>query len=250
MLDISKVVPITPVPFTETERLRVNEMAGNPNLTIDHRIVERVVRGLAARLTDRKNIEGLLEEPEEGKKAEGDGGKAIQEATSHLLEPIFLARGAKNEPFLTAYRRYLVQYLPPLLKNHLVPRVQAMIVLGESASPDALTTFQSEIASRSQSLWVKLWALEGITNIKKGGRPFPADTESRVGRTISDFLEKQPKELPWPIQLRGLEALGWLRQSGLPTQPERAHMANTAMLFLADTDAKAEVRSEAARCWA
>ena len=90
MLDIGKVVPITPVPFTETDRLRVNEMAGNPNLSIEHRTVERVVRGLAARLTDRKNIEGLLEEPEEGKKPEGDGGKAIQETTSHLLEPIFL----------------------------------------------------------------------------------------------------------------------------------------------------------------
>ena len=122
-----------------------------------------------------------------------------------------------------------------------------MIVLGEAASPESLTIFQSEIANRSQALWVKLWALEGITNIKKGGRPFPANIESQVGRTISDFLEKDPKELPWPIQLRGLEALGWLRHSGLPTQPERAHMANTAMLFLAETDAKAEVRSEAAR---
>ena len=47
--------------------------------------------------------------------------------------------------------------------------------------------------------------------------------------------------------MRGLEALGWLRQSGLPTEASKAHMANTAMQFLADTDAKFEVRAEAAR---
>src|SRR5262249_2067751 len=140
----------------------------------------------------------------------------------------------------------LQQFLPPLLKNHLVPRVQAMIVLGQAASPDAVQLFQTEIANRSQVLWVKLWALQGITNIKKSGVHFGVDGESKAGRTISDFLEKQ-KELPWPVQMRALEAIGWLRQSGVPALATQAHMANTAMMFLADPDAKTEVRAEAAR---
>ena len=92
-----------------------------------------------------------------------------------------------------------------------------MIVLGEAASPESIVLFQNEIANRNQALWVKLWALEGISNIKKkGGGRLSADQESKAARSISDFLEKQ-KELPWPIQLRALEALGSLRQGDLPT---------------------------------
>ena len=93
---------------------------------------------------------------------------------------------------------------------------------------------------------MKLWALEGISNIKKEGGRSTVNIESKVARTISLFLDKQ-KELPWPIQMRGLEALGWLRQSGLPAEASKAYMANTAMQFLADTGAKFEVRAEAAR---
>jgi hypothetical protein len=261
LLDINKATPLPGAPsITQTEILRVKEMAGNPNLPADRALIDRVVRGLAGRLTDRKSIQSLLEAPKgeapkaaakgeakaaARKKPEGDGGKGIQEATSNLLEPIFLARGAKNEPFLREYRRSLMMYLPPLLKNHLVPRVQAMIVLGQAGSPESLTLFQNEIASKSQALWVKLWALEGISNIKKNGAPLTADVESRASRAISEFLKQ--KDLPWPIQLRGLEAMGWLRQGALPTDPSRAHMANAAMGFLADPDTKVEVRSEAAR---
>jgi hypothetical protein len=259
VLDISKLMPVQPAPFTNEDVLRVKEMAQNPNLPVDRSLIDRVVRGLAARLTDKKSIQSLLEEPEEPvtkgdvpkkgaavKKREGDGGKAIQAATANLLEPIFIARGVRNDGFLKDYRRSLQQFLPPLLKNHLVPRVQAMIILGQAASPDAIQLFQTEIANRTQVLWVKLSALEGITNIRKSGAHLGADVESKAGRTIGDFLEKQ-KELPWPIQMRALEAIGWLRQSGVPALASQAHMANTAMLFLADPDAKTEVRAEAAR---
>ncbi len=172
----------------------------------------------------------------------------IQLATSNLLDPIFTAEGAHNEPFLREYRRSLQTWLPPLLKNHLVPRVQAMIVLGEAANPapEGLRLFQSEIASRSQAQWVKLWALEGICNIKrKGGGRFGVNDESKVSLTIANFLKQ--KDLPWPIQMRGLQAMGWLRQATLPTDRQTAPMANVAMSFLADPEAKLEVRSEAAR---
>lgn len=262
ILSIRALTPAAPVPFTPEDLINLKDMASNPNRPVNKPLIDLVVKGLAAKLTDRASIQSLLEGPPEEapkgdaakkgapapKKRTGDGGKAIQKATTDLLEPIFMARGANNEPFLRDYRRSLHQFLPPLLKNHLVPRVQAMIILGEAATPtqEALQLFQSEIGNRSQTLWVKLWAIEGINNIMKGGHRFTADQESKAGRTIADFLEKQ-KDLPWLIQLRGVEALGSLRQGFLPTEPSKAHMANTAMLFLADGDSKLEVRAEAAR---
>lgn len=261
IIGIRSLTTLPPAPFTNEDLLKVKEMASNPNLQPNKLLIDQVVKGLAAKLTDRKSVQALLEGPPEeappgqpGKKAAAkkaptsDGGKAIEKATVDLLEPIRVARGVKNDAFLRVYQRSLHQFLPPLLKNHLIPRVQAMIVLGEAGNPtqDALQLFQNEIASKSQTLWVKLWAIEGIHNIRRGGYRFSADQESKAGRTIANFLETQ-KDLPWPIQLRGLEALGALRQGFLPTEPSKAHMANTAMLFLADGDSRLEVRSEAAR---
>jgi hypothetical protein len=271
ILDLGKLKAVPGPTITQTEILQVQEMANNPNVQANPALIDRVVRGLAAQLTDRKSIESLLEEPEDepaakgaaapkaaagkgaaGKGAaakpaspKGDAGRAIQTATSYLLDPIFKAQGAHNDGFLREYRRSLQTHLPPLLKNHLVPRVQAMIVLGEAGNPDSLRLFRSEIASKSQVLWVKLWALEGICNIKKGGNRLTTDEESQVSRTIGDFL--QQGDLPWPIQMRGLQAMGWLRQATIPTERDRAQMANAVMSFLADTQAKLEVRCEAAR---
>lgn len=261
VIDISKLRTLTPAPFSNQDLLRVKEMAQSPNARIDTTLIDRVVRGLAAQLTDRRSIQSLLAGPtttalpEPGKKKstaprkpEGDGGKAIQSATKNLLEPVFTARAARNEVFLRDYSQSLQRHLPQLLKNHLVPRVQAMIVLGEASPPtlEALNLFQSELNNRSQVLWVKLWALQGIANIKKNGKGFAANVEAQAAQTIADFLESE-RSLPWLIQLRGLEALGYLRQSGLAVAASKARMANTAMLFLAADQARKEVRSEAAR---
>src|SRR4029077_9500726 len=126
------------------------------------------------------------------------------------------------------------------------PRVQAMIILGESGYPDAITTYEKEITNREQTLWVKLWALEGINNIKQNGGRLTTDAESKAAKVISDFLDKN-QDIPWPLQLRALQSLGALRQGFLPTSPQKADMALTAMRFLVDSEAKPEVRAEAAR---
>ncbi|MHB1560428.1 MAG: hypothetical protein ACYC61_23495 [Isosphaeraceae bacterium] len=260
LLGMNKLVSLPSAPVAPSDILLVKEMAANPNVTPDRAVIERVVKGLVANLTDRKSIQALLEEPEPDpvkapvaakkgaparKKAESDGGKVIEKATTELLEPIYRARAAKNDDFLKIYSRTLNQHLPPLLRNHLIPRIQAMIILGQAGGTESLTLFQNEIASRSQVLWVKLWALEGICNIKEFGGRFAADEESRVARVVSDFLKQ--KDLPWLIQLRGLQALGALRQAALPTAASLAPMANTAMSYLADPEARLDVRSEAAR---
>ena len=273
LLDVSKFRAIPPSPYTDADVLTVEDMAGNKLVPIDQPLIDRVVKGLAAKLTDRALIQALIETPEEEvkpvpvgpldkvakdalKKAEkkadaeaaarADAAKQIPTVTKHLLEPLFIARNAGHLAFLTAYERSLLQWLPPLLSNHLVPRVQAMIVLGESGSTEAVNVFEKTISDPKQTLWVKLWALEGIKKTKEYGEHLTSDAEAKAAKVISEFLDK-PHPLPWPIQLRALEALAYLRQGFLPTAPSKAHMANTAMRFLADPEAKQEVRAEAAQ---
>ena len=59
--------------------------------------------------------------------------RAIQEATNNLIEPLLAARGTGNLGFLSIYNQVLLQFLPPLLENHLLPRIAAMIVLRRSS---------------------------------------------------------------------------------------------------------------------
>ena len=126
---------------------------------------------------------------------------------------------AKSTRFLVEYNRVLLQRLAPLLKHHLVPRVQAMIVLGQSGNPEALKIFLDEIKNPKQTVWVKLWAIRGITNIKKNpAARLSAAQEIEAARVIADLLDKN-KDLPWPVQLRALEALATLRQGYVPAAP-------------------------------
>ncbi len=121
-----------------------------------------------------------------------------------------------------------------------------MIILGESGNPDALGLFEEQIKDKTQTTWVKLWAMEGISNIRADGRQLRGSAQIDAARVVSDLLD-QDRELPWPAQLRALEALGALRQGYMPNQPQKAHMANAAMRLLADPQARLEVRAEAAR---
>jgi hypothetical protein len=244
LLDVSKFRQLPAVTVSNADILSVQEMAGNVNATIDRTLVERVVTGLTAKLTNHQYIQALIEPPP---KVSDEVSRGIQDATTNLLQPLFLAQSAKNQAFLTVYQRALISRLPQLLNNHLIPRVQAMIILGECGSPDALAIYERAISDPNQTLWVKLWALEGIANIPQKGGRLSVDAESKAAKLISDFLLDRSDELPWPIVQRGLQALGALRQAFLPTAPRKADMANAAMQFLADGDAKPEVRAEAAR---
>jgi hypothetical protein len=136
--------------------------------------------------------------------------------------------------------------LTPLLKNHLIPRVQAMIILGECGSADFLPIYFAQIRDPSQPVWVKLWALEGLVNVIGDGGRLAAQDQILSAKTVSDLLEKEV-DLPWPAQLRALEVLSVMRQGYEPNKPQKATMANAAMTLLADGAAKPEVRAEAAR---
>jgi hypothetical protein len=153
--------------------------------------------------------------------------------------------------FLTPYNRTLLLKMAPLLKNHLIPRIQAMIILGQSANPDALKLFEDQIKDDKQTIWVKLWALEGMANIAEEGQELTghrltASNQIDAGKVIADFLNNED-DIPWPAQLRALEALGAMRQGYRPSAPKEAEMASAAMRMLVDRDNKPEVRAEAAR---
>jgi hypothetical protein len=219
------------------------DMAAEPNAGIDTRLIDRVVDAMVAKLTDHTNIRALIDPPPNQRPTD-PATHAIHDATKALLEPLFAAKNNGNKVFLDKYIPVLIKKLEPLLKNNLIPRVQAMIILGQAGTPDAIKIYQEQIKNPNQAMWVKLWALEGIINIE-GGRLIARD-QIETGKVISDFLDKED-DIPWPAQLRALGALGAMRQGYLPNVPKRAEMAHTAMRLLVDPDAKPEVRAEAAR---
>ena len=129
------------------------------------------------------------------------------------------------------YYRVLKDKLTPLLKNHLIPRVQAMIILGQAGIPDFLPLYEAQIKDPNQTLWVKLWALEGMVNVIEEGGRLNAQDQILAAKTVADFVNKET-DLPWPVQLRAMEALSAMRQGYEPNQPKKALMANAAMALL------------------
>ena len=73
LLDLNKFKALPAIPFTPTDVLTVKEMAGNKNATIDPALIDRVVRGLAAKLTEKAAIQSLIEMPEEVVKPSAGG---------------------------------------------------------------------------------------------------------------------------------------------------------------------------------
>ena len=247
LLDVKKYNPIRSVRMMPGDVEAVKVTAGNPNAAVDTTVIRRMVDGMVAQLTDTKNIQALIDPPPSMPMG-SPTMRAIEEATRNLLEPIYMARAAQNTRFLTEYNRILLRSLQPLLKHHLVPRVQAMIVLGQSGNPEALKLFLDEIRNPRQTLWVKLWAIRGITNIKQNpSARLSAAQEIEAARVVAAQLDEKTKDMPWPLQLRALEALSSLRQGYIPAAPKNAEMAVAAMRILADPKARTEVRAEAAR---
>jgi len=250
-LDVKKFKQIpgsrgsTPADLTQarSDADQLKRMAGDPLVPVDARVITAAVDDAIAKLTNPRYIEANLKPGDP--KSKPEDVKAIQDATNTLLEPIFLARSGKNVAFQTQYNRALARQLEPVLKNHLIPRIQAMIVLGQSANPDAYKIFLSEIQNPSQTVWVKLWAFRGLTNIKQITNKLSAQQEIDAAKAVSDLLAKN-QDWPWPVQLRGLEALAALRQGFVIKSPKTADMAATAFQYLVNEELRPEVRSEAA----
>jgi hypothetical protein len=215
--------------------------------SVDRDTIARFVEGMAYELTNKTNIRAVIDlaanVPPGSRTAH-----AIQEATDNLIDVIQTAKLANNANFLSTYDKVLFEELPALLNGHLLSRIEAMIVLAQDgdASPEMVGLFVKQLNDPKQTAWVKLWAARGLTNAEP---TLSNDTPRAMAaaKAVADSLD-QEKDLPWPVQSRALEALGALRQASTARpskgQPE---MASTAIRFLADPQARPEVRAEAAR---
>jgi hypothetical protein len=216
--------------------------AGAP---VDRASIERFVSGCIYDLTDKSNIAGVIDLQKPGP-AGGRAQTAIQKAADDLIEPLLAARAANNNGFLGTYNQVLLQMLPPLLENHLLPRIVAMIVLSQTGNPEAVDLFVKQLSDPNQTVWVALWAARGLTTVQQMTR-YNLDTQRAIkaSKAVADFLERG-KDLPWPVQYRALEALGALRlASTLRPEKGQPEMATTATSFLTDPQARLEVRAEA-----
>ncbi|QEH33062.1 hypothetical protein OJF2_15580 [Aquisphaera giovannonii] len=243
LIDLKKFNPIRNRPADPADIGAVKEMAANPAAPVDATIIRRMIGGMIAQLTDTKNIQSLIDPP-----PGSIDSRAIETATRNLQEPLFAARASKSNTFLNEYNRALVQMLPAVLKNHLVPRIQAMIVLGQTGSPEALKIFLDEIRNKDQTVWVKLWALRGLSNIVRYNETPRLNNQQTVdaAKVVAEFLDGN-EEMPWPVKYRALEALSYLRQGAEPKSPKEARMAKAAAKVLAAPKARLDIRAEAAR---
>jgi hypothetical protein len=244
LADMAKLRSAVPRPVTQEELSDFKAQAGGANSNINKNLIADVVDAMVAKLTERANVQALVDPPD-GLPATAPAFRGVQEATTTLIEPIFQAKSIKNVAFLTIYNRLLKEKLTPLLKNHLIPRVQAMIILGQAGVVDFLPLYEAQIKDPSQPFWVKLWAIEGMINVVEEGGRLTAQDQIIAAKTVADFLNKE--DAPWPVQLRAMEALSAMRQGFEANKPQKAAMAHAAMALLTDTNARPEVRAEAAR---
>ena len=244
-LKIFRSVPGINKPFPERDiKAVLSQAEGGP---IDRDLLQRFVSGMAFALSDKTSINALIN-PAPGNKLNTDAAHAIQRAADHLLDVYHTARRAKNANFLSSYNDVLVDTLPKLLDGNLISRIQAMIVLGQTESPRAVPVFLAQLKDPKQTVWVKHWAARGLSNLVDNGVKIDAIPIQpiEVAKTITDLLERE-KDLPWPVQMRLLEALGSMRVASMPNG-QKVEMATAALNFLADAEAHPEVQAQAA--WA
>jgi hypothetical protein len=223
---------------------QVAAMAAN-QAGVDRATIEQFVDATINQLTDHNNIKAVID-PQAGVHPGAGAQFAIKEATDNLVEPILSARTLNNAGFLTTYNQVLLQKLPPVLDNHLLARIAAMLVLSQTGVPEAVDVFVKQLRNPDQTVWVALWAARGLTNIQQITR-YNLDTPRAIvaAKAITDYLERE-KDLPWPVQYRMMEALGALRLANTPQMPRgQPEMAGTATQFFTDPNGRLEVRAEA-----
>ena len=221
----------------------VNNLA-NGQGRLDLSAIDRYVKGYASDLTKRANIKALADPA-----GNPSAAKAMEDATSGLIKPLLPPMSGSNRQFRQQYVNRLIQALAPLWKGNLHSRTMAMIVLSQTADPQAVPVFTAQINDPEQLAIVKLLAAKGITNVTRNGRIQPADPRvaAQAAEALDGFLNRETDTF-WAAQMRALEALGSLRLSSPEPLGGKAEFSATAMTFLSDPKARPFVRVWAA--WA
>lgn len=241
--------------LTRSEIDSVMNMAAGQAL-INREVLKRYIQNYAADLTRHTNIEAYLSiggfnsegEPLTPQDQSRNAGlvKGLETAASQLSAPLIKAEASRNTAFRAEYTRALIPVVGQLLKNHLIARIQGMIVLSRSGDPEAIPTFVAALKDPNQLLSVRERAAVGLIHVAQDGRALlnPGQQAIPAAEGLTTFLEQEPNAF-WPAKARALEALGALRQS--TSGRDQADFAAAVMKYLADPKAKLEVRATAAR---
>lgn len=231
----------------QRENIKQLRVMGAGERSWDQEIAAQTVEALGNTLTTPSVIQGLTD-MELPRAQAATKIKNFRDAVDGLSQPLINARKAKNATFIDAYNKVLLAKLPPLLKNNFYARIEAIILLSNIESVDALPVLTSVLKDKDQTLWVQLRALRGISTVAGfGARDLPARPAVDAAHAIVDFL-KANETMPWPARMRAIEALGSLRLAKDPRTPSDLKFATAIMSYLADPEARPEVRATAA--WA
>ena len=236
---------------TGDDRSKIQSMTAR-TLNIDADFLKRYVEYFAIELTKRDNLNAVLNPPQNQKPTDAPA-RGLERAVDALNKPIIDGKANNNPQFLTIYTRALFDSsLPKLLEsNHnYLTRIDAMIVLGMAGgtTSNALDLYINQLKKPDQILWVKLWAARGLTNAAQSGKVDLDASKSNLGaEALVGLLEGDPK-LPWPAQMRALEALGSLRVATANTPRGKVDAVSAAMRLLTDPEARPEARAWSA--WA
>jgi hypothetical protein len=230
---------------TASEITSVRNMASG-QIGPDRAVISRYIDHMAAELTNHTNIKALIDPGNISPRAAA--ARAIEQASDGLIEPLTIARAQQNTAFLSVYLPLLQSKLPALLDNHLYARIQAAIVLGMAGNAASIDTFVKQLADPNQVIWVKVWAAKGITNATQNGQvALETQKGTTVAATLVALLEREAN-LPWPAQLRILEAIGANRLASSAVIDRKADVLSAITKTLADSQARPDVRAWAA--WA
>jgi hypothetical protein len=232
---------------------KIQGMAGR-STNIDPDFIKRYVEYFAIQLTRKENLNAVLNptapaRPNDPK----DPSRGLERAVDALNKPIINGKANDNKDFLAIYYRTLFEStLVKLVEtNHnYLTRIDAMIVLGMAGNtnPSALNFYIDQLKKPDQLWWVKLWAARGLTiATQQGSVDIDAAKANLATEALVGLLESDPK-LPWPVQMRAIEALGSLRVATAKLAKGPIDAASVVMRFLADPEANRMVRAWSA--WA
>lgn len=240
--DLIKELPGPRPTFSQNEERQVLTAAGGRG-DANPRSISRFVEAKAADLTNRKAIEAMI----------GDQGnvnsvvRPIEAATQALINASKAANAASNTPFMSTYSAALIKTMQPLLKAHLVTRVQALIALASTGSLDVNPLLIQVMSDDEQPWQMKLIAIRGANNsIQAGRRPMAFNARTQLTVALCNLIREET-DAPWFIKAEAAEVIGNLRIVSESVAGRKVEPAELMMSLLINPEERPEVRFAAAR---
>lgn len=240
--DLIKELPAPRPAFSPAEERQVKDMAAGRG-DVTPRSINRFVEAKAAELTNKKAIETLLS----GEGQVNTVVRPIETATTTMINVARASNSAGNTPFMSSYVAAMIKTFQPLLKAHLVTRVQALQAMAATGSIDLNPLFVSVLGDESQPWQVKMIALEGINNVIQGGkRPLGFNQRTQLTVAVLNMLREE-KSPPWFLKAQAARLIGNLRIVSESVPERKVVPAETLLEFLTNAEERPEVRFESAR---